>query len=79
MTESSPTAPSWLSPRPAKDSAYFDAFPDLFDRFTRIWDGISGSFDGWILRNLPEHSAQAVDLGCGAGRHRSCWPTAPTT
>ena len=69
MTESSPTAPSWLSPRPAEDSAYFDAFPDLFDRFTRIWDGISGSFDGWILRNLPEHSARAVDLGCGAGRH----------
>ena len=53
MTESSPTAPGSPSPRPAADTAYFDAFPDLFDRFTRIWDGISGSFDGWILSLDP--------------------------
>jgi SAM-dependent methyltransferase len=66
MTEPSSTA----ALRPAHDpAAHFDAFPDLFDRFTRIWDGISGSVDDWILRNLPEHVARAVDLGCGAGRH----------
>ena len=69
MAESSPTAPSSWSPRSAADSAHFDAFPDLFDRFTGIWDGISGSFDDWILSNLPEHVDRAVDLGCGAGRH----------
>ena len=62
MTESSCTVP-------AEDAAYFDAFPDLFDRFTRIWDGISSSFDDWILAHLPQRVASAVDLGCGAGRH----------
>ena len=49
--------------------AHFDAFPDLFDRFTRIWDGISTSVDEWIIGSLPERAARAVDLGCGAGRH----------
>jgi SAM-dependent methyltransferase len=48
---------------------YFDSFPDLFDRFTRIWDGISTSFDDWVLAALPERARSAVDLGCGAGRH----------
>jgi SAM-dependent methyltransferase len=48
---------------------YFDAFPELFDRFTRIWDGISTSFDDWVLAALPERARSAVDLGCGAGRH----------
>lgn len=48
---------------------YFDAFPDLFDRFTRIWDGISTSFDEWVLAALPDRAGTAVDLGCGAGRH----------
>lgn len=62
MTESSSTVP-------ARDAVYFDAFPDLFDRFTRIWDGISGSFDDWILAHLPQQVGSAVDLGCGAGRH----------
>jgi SAM-dependent methyltransferase len=69
VTESSPTARSSPSPAAAEDSAYFDSFPDLFDRFTRIWDGINGTVDDWILRNLPEHVDRAVDLGCGAGRH----------
>src|SRR6185312_7559351 len=36
---------------------------------TRIWDGISSSFDDWILAHLPRRVASAVDLGCGAGRH----------
>lgn len=48
---------------------YFDAFPELFDRFTRIWDGISTAFDEWVLGALPERAGSAVDLGCGAGRH----------
>jgi SAM-dependent methyltransferase len=48
---------------------YFDTFPDLFDRFTRIWDGISTDFDNWILAALPEQTGSGVDLGCGAGRH----------
>ena len=69
MTESSSTTPGSPSPAAPGDSAYFDAFPDLFDRFTRIWDGINGSVDDWILRNLPEHVDRAIDLGCGAGRH----------
>jgi SAM-dependent methyltransferase len=69
VTESSSTTPGSPSPAAPGDSAYFDAFPDLFDRFTRIWDRINGSVDDWILRNLPEHIDRAVDLGCGAGRH----------
>lgn len=48
---------------------YFDAFPELFDRFTRTWDGISSAFDEWVLAALPERAGSAVDLGCGAGRH----------
>jgi SAM-dependent methyltransferase len=50
-------------------TTYFDAFPELFDRFTRIWDGISGDFDAWLLGALPVRAGTAVDLGCGAGRH----------
>jgi SAM-dependent methyltransferase len=72
VTESSTSSATPRPPRPYADQesgAYFDAFPDLFDRFTRIWDGISDSFDQWILRNLPERAERAVDLGCGAGRH----------
>jgi SAM-dependent methyltransferase len=48
---------------------YFDTFPELFDRFTRIWDGISTDFDDWILAALPALAGSGVDLGCGAGRH----------
>ena len=48
---------------------YFDDFPELFDRFTRIWDGISAAFDQWVLDALPAAAGAAVDLGCGAGRH----------
>ena len=48
---------------------YFDAFSELFDRFTRIWDGISADFDDWIASALPVRVRTAVDLGCGAGRH----------
>ena len=48
---------------------HFDAFPELFDRFTRIWDEISTSFDDWLLASLPDRTRTAVDLGCGAGRH----------
>jgi SAM-dependent methyltransferase len=48
---------------------YFDAFPELFDRFTRIWDGISADFDTWLVDALPVRARAAVDLGCGAGRH----------
>ena len=58
------------SPRAAGESdTYFDDFAELFDRFTRIWDGISGSFDDWVRDNLPPRVESAVDLGCGAGRH----------
>jgi SAM-dependent methyltransferase len=48
---------------------YFDAFGELFDRFTRIWDGISADFDDWVLAALPRRVRTAVDLGSGAGRH----------
>jgi SAM-dependent methyltransferase len=52
----------------SQETAYFDAFPDLFDRYTAIYDP-DGSGDSWILNFLPPHGAKAVDLGCGAGRH----------
>jgi SAM-dependent methyltransferase len=52
-----------------QSAPYFDAFPDLFDRFTRIWDGISADFDAWLVDALPVRAGTAVDLGCGAGRH----------
>ena len=48
---------------------YFDAFSELFDHFTRIWDGISTDFDDWVLAALPRRVRTAVDLGSGAGRH----------
>jgi 2-polyprenyl-3-methyl-5-hydroxy-6-metoxy-1,4-benzoquinol methylase len=48
---------------------YFNAFSELFDRFTRIWDGISTDFDDWVRAALPARARAAVDLGCGAGRH----------
>jgi SAM-dependent methyltransferase len=48
---------------------YFDSFSELFDRFTRIWDGISAEFDNWVLAALPARVRTAVDLGAGAGRH----------
>jgi SAM-dependent methyltransferase len=67
MSRVAPTSPR---PRPADESAiYFDDVAELFDRFTRIWDGISGSFEDWVRGQLPERAASAVDLGCGAGRH----------
>lgn len=50
-------------------TTYFDAFSELFDHFTRIWDGISTDFDDWVLAALPARARTAVDLGCGAGRH----------
>ena len=50
-------------------TAYFDSFSVLFDRFTRIWDGISTDFDDWLGAALPARARAAVDLGCGAGRH----------
>lgn len=49
-------------------TTYFDDFPELYDRFTRIWDGISGDFDDWVRAQLPAGARRAVDLGCGAGR-----------
>jgi SAM-dependent methyltransferase len=52
-----------------QSALYFDAFPELFDRFTRIWDGISADFETWLLAALPAGAGSAVDLGCGAGRH----------
>ncbi len=72
MTETSPASTGRIPPRRCgvdDSDADFDFFPDLFDRFTRIWDGISSGFDEWILENLPGHAVRAVDLGCGAGRH----------
>jgi SAM-dependent methyltransferase len=47
----------------------YDAFPDLFDRFTAVWDGISSEFSDWIVAALPGRAGAGVDLGCGAGRH----------
>jgi SAM-dependent methyltransferase len=51
-----------------QSAPHFDAFPELFDRFTRIWDGISADFDTWLVDALPVRARAAVDLGCGAGR-----------
>jgi len=49
-------------------SWYYDAFPDLFDRFTGIWDRINDDFSRWVTAHLTT-GARALDLGCGAGRH----------
>jgi len=65
------TAPAAASSGPTHAepaTPYFDAFPQLYDRFTDIWDGISSSFDEWVGSHLPPTAARAVDLGCGAGR-----------
>jgi len=51
---------------------YFDsgALAELFDRCTRLWDGVDDRFTNWVLASLPDDGGQtAVDLGCGAGRH----------
>jgi SAM-dependent methyltransferase len=48
----------------------FDVFPDLFDQFTGLWDGLNSAFSDWLSANVPEAlRGRAVDLGCGAGRH----------
>ena len=47
---------------------YYDAFPDLFDRFAGIWDRINDDFSRWVTAHLAT-GARALDLGCGAGRH----------
>ena len=45
MADASTSGPT--SPR-AEEPTYFDDFAELFDRFTRIWDGISGHFADWV-------------------------------
>lgn len=48
----------------------FDVFPDLFDQFTGLWDGLDSTFADWLSASLPDVlTGRAVDLGCGAGRH----------
>ncbi len=65
---SAPTAAP-TGPAPAGQAPpHFDAFPELYDRFTDTWDSISSSFDDWVARHLPAGARRAVDLGCGAGR-----------
>jgi cyclopropane fatty-acyl-phospholipid synthase-like methyltransferase len=49
-------------------TAYFDAFPDLFDAYTAIYDA-DGTANAWLLAHIPSAGNRAVDLGCGAGRH----------
>ena len=70
MADASTSRIAATSRRAAEEpDTYFDDLAELFDRFTRIWDGISGSFDDWVRSHLPERAGLAVDLGCGAGRH----------
>jgi len=72
MTDSSVSASTAGRSTSVPDEEFtspFDAFPELFDRFTLIWDGISSTFDDWILDHLPLHAPRGLDLGCGAGRH----------
>jgi 2-polyprenyl-3-methyl-5-hydroxy-6-metoxy-1,4-benzoquinol methylase len=48
----------------------FDVFPDLFDQFTGLWDGLDSTFSDWLSASLLDvRGGRAVDLGCGAGRH----------
>ena len=49
-------------------SAY-DDFPDLFDRFTAVWDRMSAEFSDWVAAALPGRAGAGVDLGFGADRH----------
>jgi SAM-dependent methyltransferase len=56
--------------RPSPRSEPFDVFPDLFDQYTGLWDGLDSTFTDWLSANLPDaQTGRAVDLGCGAGRH----------
>jgi transcriptional regulator with XRE-family HTH domain len=63
MTDPRTTAPSHRS--------YFDSsLAELFDRYTGLWDRVDDRFTNWLLANLPDGPGHnAVDLGCGAGRH----------
>ena len=71
------TSPLPLNPQDAhpEDDQYraqqpFNVFPDLFDQFTGLWDGIDSAFSDWLAASLPDVvGGRAVDLGCGAGRH----------
>jgi SAM-dependent methyltransferase len=54
----------------AAPAPFFDAFPELFDRFTAVWDGIDEGFGRWLAAQIPRGGGRlAADLGCGAGRH----------
>ena len=66
MTDS--PAPSAPSTAHDGSSACFDEFPEPYDRFTDIWDGISTDFDDWVRDSLPAAARSGLDLGCGAGR-----------
>jgi 2-polyprenyl-3-methyl-5-hydroxy-6-metoxy-1,4-benzoquinol methylase len=68
-TQSTPTAaPAEDDDRQAQQP--FDVFPDLFDQYTGMWDGIDSAFRDWLVASLPgAPGGRAVELGCGAGRH----------
>jgi 2-polyprenyl-3-methyl-5-hydroxy-6-metoxy-1,4-benzoquinol methylase len=72
MTSSVPLSPQTAHPQEDHHRVQqpFDAFPDLFDQYTGLWDGVDSTFTDWLAASLPGLSAgRAVDLGCGAGRH----------
>jgi hypothetical protein len=68
---------TWSQPRADPHGPDFDGMAGLFDRFTRVWDGIDrGACSDWVGRQLDGPTAagdagreRGVDLGCGAGRH----------
>ena len=47
--------PAWcvMTAATTDNGPHFDAFQELFDRFTRIWDEISTGFDDWVLAACP--------------------------
>jgi SAM-dependent methyltransferase len=72
VTSSIPLNPQDAHPEDDQRRAQqpFDVFPDLFDQFTGLWDGLDSAFSDWLSANVPDvPGGRAVDLGCGAGRH----------
>jgi 2-polyprenyl-3-methyl-5-hydroxy-6-metoxy-1,4-benzoquinol methylase len=51
------------------NDTYFDSLAIMFEQFTSTWDQADPRFTDWLTANLPARAENAVDLGCGAGRH----------
>jgi ubiquinone/menaquinone biosynthesis C-methylase UbiE len=51
---------------PVNAAQSFDAIAEVYDRFAEL---TGEPFQRWLRSVLPHQGGQALDLGCGAGRH----------